>query len=142
MTVTGLILRAYFNGLSGDAGFAVDAWSAVGLELLLVGLLIASLYIAVMAFVNFTQHGKALVVRNMLARILQMPGSRPLPADEDGQPMAVGKVISTLRDDTDEMVQAIIIIDDTVALSVTALVSFAIMSVSYTHLTLPTKRIV
>src|SRR5690606_3929301 len=86
MTVTGLILRAYFNGLSGDSGFAVDAWGAVALELLLVGLLIVSLYLAVMAFVNFTQHGKALVIRNMLARILQMPGSRPLPTEEDGQP--------------------------------------------------------
>lgn len=127
ITATGLILRAYFNGLSNESGFSVDAWTAVGLELLLIGLVMVSLYAAVMGYINFTQHGMALVIRNMFARILQMPGARPLPADEDGERMSTGKVISTLRDDALEMVQAIIIIDDTVALSVTAIVAFAIM---------------
>lgn len=41
--------------------------------------------------------------------------------------MSTGKVISTLRDDVDEMAHSIIIIDDTVALSVTAVLSFSIM---------------
>ncbi|MFW6096482.1 MAG: ATP-binding cassette domain-containing protein [Chloroflexota bacterium] len=126
-TVTGLILRAYFNGLSNEGGLAVDAWTAVGLELLHIILVLVSLYAAVMGYVNFTQHGMALVIRNMFARILQMPGARPLPVEDDGEPMSTGKVISTLRDDAREMVHAIIIIDDTVALSVTAIVAFAIM---------------
>lgn len=126
-TVTGLILRAYFNGLSNEGGLVVDAWTAVGLELLHIVLVLVSLYAAVMGYVNFTQHGMALVMRNMFARILQMPGARPLPVEDDGEPMSTGKVISTLRDDAREMVHAIIIIDDTVALSVTAIVAFAIM---------------
>lgn len=127
MTVSGLILRAYFNGLSGSGGFAVDAGRAVALELVLIALLLVTIYAAIMAFVTFIQHGMALLIRNMMARILQLPGSRPLPVESDGQPMPVGKVISTLRDDTNEMVGAIIIIDDTVAMSVTAIISFAIM---------------
>lgn len=126
-TATGLILRAFFNGLSGEAGFVLGAWSAVGLELLQTVIRVGATFAAVMAYVTFTQHGMALITRNMLTRIFQMPGSRPLPADGDGQPMSVGKVISTLRDDTEEMVSAIIIIDDTVALSVTAIIAFAIM---------------
>ena len=126
-TATGLILRAFLNGVNDEGGLTIGAWTAAGLELLSALLLIVSLYIAVMAFVNFTQHGMALVTRNMLARILALPGSRPLPREEDGQPMSTGKVISTLRDDVFEMVQAIIVIDDTVALSVTALVSLTIM---------------
>lgn len=127
LTVTGLILRAYFNGLSNEGGLAVDAWTAVGLELLYVILVLISLYAAVIGYINFTQHGMALVMRNMFARILRMPGARPLPVEESGEPMSTGKVISTLRDDAREMVHAIIIIDDTVALSVTAIVAFAIM---------------
>ncbi len=127
MTVTGLILRAFFNGLSGEVGFTLSAWSAVGLELLQTAVRLIASFIAVMAYVSFTQHGGALIVRNMLARILEMPGSRPLPIDEDGQPMSVGRVISTLRDDTHEMTQAIIVIDDTVAQLVTAVVAFSIM---------------
>ena len=127
ITVTGLVLRAFLNGLSGESGVAINAWTAVGLQLLHAALLVATLYVPVMAFVNFTQHGMALMMRNMMARILALPGSQPLPRDERGQPMSTGKVISTLRDDVDEMTQAVIIIDDTVALSVTALVSFTIM---------------
>ncbi len=127
ITVTGLILRAYFYGLSNESGLAVDAWTAVSLELLHVILVLVSLYAAVMGYVNFTQHGMALVIRNMFARILHMPGARPLPVEDSGEPMSTGKVISTLRDDAREMVHAIIIIDDTVALSVTAIVAFAIM---------------
>ncbi len=127
LTATGLILRAFFNGLTGEGGLAIDAWSAAGLQLLHAALLVITLYIPVMAFVNFTQHGMALMMRNMMARILSMPGSRPLPEDEDARPMSTGQVISTLRDDVDEMVQAVIIFDDTVAVSVTALVAFTIM---------------
>lgn len=127
LTVTGLILRAYFNGLGNEEGFAVSAWTAVGLELAHLALILVSMYAAVMGAVNFMQHGKALVIRNMFAHILRMPGARPLPVEDDGEPMSTGKVISTLRDDASEMVEAIIIIDDTVALSVTALVAFAIM---------------
>ncbi|MFW6063561.1 MAG: ATP-binding cassette domain-containing protein [Chloroflexota bacterium] len=127
MTVTGLILRAFFNGLAAGEGFAVSALTAVGLQLGYAVLSITSLAIAVMAFVNFTQHGMALLIRNLLARILSLPGSVPLPFEEDGAPMSVGKAISTLRDDVHEMLHSIIIIDDTVALSVTAVVAFAIM---------------
>lgn len=127
MTVTGLILRAFFDGLSNEGDFTVEAWTAVALQLLHVVLLLVTLYVAVMAYVSFTQHGMALVIRNMFGRILQMPGARPLPVEDGGQPMSAGKVISTLRDDAMEMAHAIIIIDDTVGLSVTALVAFAIM---------------
>ncbi|HSM54771.1 MAG TPA: ABC transporter ATP-binding protein [Candidatus Sulfomarinibacteraceae bacterium] len=127
MTVTGLILRAFFNGLAAGDGFTVSAWTAVGLQLLYAVLSVTSLVVAVMAFVNFTQHGMALLIRNLLQHILSLPGSMPLPLEEDGAPMSVGKAISTLRDDVHEMLHSIIIIDDTVALSVTAIVAFAIM---------------
>lgn len=126
-TVTGLILRAYLNGLTGDAGFTLTPLEAVSAHLVWLFLSLISLYVAVMAYVNFTQHGMALLIRNMLGRILQMAGARPLPKNEDGTPMSGGQVISTLRDDVEEMVGSIIIIDDAVALSVTALVSFTIM---------------
>lgn len=126
-TVSGLLLRAFFNGLTGEEGFALTALQAVGAQLIWLVFSIVSLYIAVMAYVNFTQHGMALLIHNMLAHILQLPGARPLPQNEDCTPMSTGQVISTLRDDVEEMVGSIIIIDDAVALSVTAVVSFAIM---------------
>jgi ATP-binding cassette, subfamily B, bacterial len=124
-TVQGLILKAFFDGLSGDGGLSL--WPVMGLQTLYLILMIASLGVAVLGFVNFTQHGMALLIRNMFSHILRLPGSKALPDDADGSPMSTGKVISTLRDDVDEMAHSIIIIDDAVALSVTALISFSIM---------------
>ncbi|MFN2250848.1 MAG: ATP-binding cassette domain-containing protein [Anaerolineae bacterium] len=126
-TVQGLILKAYFDGLTGDAARALDLWQVVGLQVGWLALSLISFYLAVIAFVNFTFHGRALLIRNMLARVLDMPGAKPLPPDDDGTPMSTGKVISTMRDDADQMLESIIVIDDVVALSVTAALSFAIM---------------
>jgi ATP-binding cassette subfamily B protein len=123
--VQGLILKAFFDGLTGEGGLPLP--QVIALQLGQLVLVLLSLYAAVMAYVNFTEHGMALLIRNMMARIFQLPGSQALPRDEDGTRMSTGKVISTLRDDVQEMANSIIIIDDVVALSVTALVSFTIM---------------
>lgn len=124
-TVQGLILKAFFDGLTGVGGLPL--WPIVGWQILQTTLALISLYVAVLAFVNFTQHSMALLIRNMFAHILRLPGGKALPNDQDGTPMSTGKVISTLRDDVDEMAHSIIIIDDTVALTVTAVISFSIM---------------
>lgn len=126
-TVLGLILQGFFNGLTGDGGFSLTLAQTVVAQLvqtLLVGL---SLYVALMGFVNFTRHGMALMVRNLFGRVLEMPGGRALPVDESGVLLTTGQVISTLRDDVEEMADAIIIVDDLVALLVTAVISVAIM---------------
>ncbi len=126
-TVLGLILQAFFNGLTGDEGWTLSLWQAVGIQLAQLVLLIVTLYVAVMGFISFQQHGMALLQHNMVKRIFQMPGSRALPVDADGKRMSSGKAISTLRDDVKEMVDAILVIDDVVALSITAVISFSIM---------------
>jgi ATP-binding cassette, subfamily B, bacterial len=126
-TVVGLILRGFFNGLTGAEGFSLALWQAVGAHILFALLSMGTLYLAIMGYVNFTQHGMALAIRNMVARILQMPGADALPPDADGAPLPVGKVISTLRDDVEEMVGSIIIIDDLVGWTATAVVSLVIL---------------
>lgn len=127
MTVNGLILRAFFNGLTGDEGLTLSVWTAAGIEIFIALVSMFNIYIAIMGFTHFEQHGMALLIRNMVFRILRMPGAQPLPSDDDGTPLSVGKVISTLRDDAFEMLHSIIIIDDLVALTAGALISFAIM---------------
>ncbi len=121
----GLILKAYFDGLTGEGGLPFP--QVVAIQLVQLLLVLVSFYVAVMAYVNFTEHGMSLLIRNMMAHIFRLPGAAALPKDEAGTPMSTGKVISTLRDDVAEMAGSIIIIDDVVALSVTAVISFAIM---------------
>ena len=127
LLATGLILRAYLNGLTGEAGQSIGVAGAVALTIVQMGLSVLSLYLATMGLINFTQHGMALLIRNMFTRILHMPGAAALPREQDGQVMSTGKVISTLRDDVDEMAFSIIIIDDFVGLSITAIMAFIIM---------------
>ena len=62
----GLILKAFFDGLAGEAGLPLLQVFALQLGQLLLVLL--SLYVAVIARVNFTEHGMALLIRNMMAR--------------------------------------------------------------------------
>ncbi|UCH61265.1 MAG: ABC transporter ATP-binding protein, partial [Anaerolineales bacterium] len=126
-TVLGLILRAYFNYLTGESGFALPVGPVVGLQLGYA--LIASLAMAAAILANtaLRYRSMALLIRNMFARILQMPGAKPLPAREDGKTMSSGEVISTFRDDTNEMVDAITVIEDALGLGITAAISMTIM---------------
>ncbi len=126
-TVLGLILQGFFNGLTGEAGFSLTLAQTLAAQIVQTLLVGISLYVALMGFVNFTRHGMALMVRNLFGRILEMPGGRALPVDESGVPLSTGQVISTLRDDVEEMADAIIIVDDLVALLVTAVIAVAIM---------------
>ena len=126
-TALGLILRAYFNFLTGDEGFALPLWPIVGLQIgyaFVVGLSLAG---AALAYINFEYHAYALLIRNLLARVLQMPGSRPLPHNEDGSPMSTGQAISTFRDDTHELLMAIVVVDDVLGLLISAGISVTIM---------------
>lgn len=84
MAALGLILQGYFNYLTGEEGFTLDlTWTVlaqVGHALVIGGMLAG----AALAFMNFHVHGVSLLIRNMMARLLEMPASTPLPRKKDG----------------------------------------------------------
>jgi len=126
-TVSGLILRAYLNYLTGEDKFALAVGPVVVLQIvyaIIAGLALAA---AILANTTFRQRSMALMIRNMFARILQMPGARSLPDDKDGKTMSSGVVISTFRDDSNEIVNGITVVEDALGLGITALISFVIM---------------
>ncbi len=125
--VTGLLLRAFFNGLTGAEGFSLDMWAVVGWQIATVVVSVALLFIAIMGTINLVQHGMALMIRNMMARILALPGGAALPRDDSGHPMPSGKIISTLRDDADQMAHSPIVFDDLFAFGAQAVISLVIM---------------
>ena len=84
-TVQGLILRAFFDYLTGEAQFSLE-WvvsAQVGYGLLVI----IGMMGAMLAFNHFLYHTTALLIRNLFGRILQMPGGRPLPVQENGKVM-------------------------------------------------------
>ncbi len=123
----GLLLRAFFNGLTGDDGFSLELWQVLGWQISTLVVSVTLLFIAIIGTINFIQHGMALMIRNMMARILSLPGGAALPMDEKGHPMPSGKIISTLRDDSDQMAHSPIVVDDLTAFGTQAIISLVIM---------------
>ncbi|HEX6383412.1 MAG TPA: ABC transporter ATP-binding protein, partial [Anaerolineae bacterium] len=126
-TALGLILRAFFNYLTGATGFSLSLGPVVGLQLAYAVVFALSLAGAALAWINFQYHSFALLIRNMFDRVLAMPGARPLPKGKDGAPLSTGQAISTFRDDTEELLGAMVVIDDVTGLIITAGISFTIM---------------
>ena len=126
-TVLGLILRAFLDFLTNDGASGLSLGPVVGLQIgyhVLAGVALAA---AILANTALRNRSTSLMMRNMLDRILEMPGARPLPVDEDGTTMSSGQVVSTFRDDTNELVRAITVIEDVLGLGITALISSIIM---------------
>jgi ATP-binding cassette subfamily B protein len=126
-TFLGLILKFYFDWLTGVSDVSVSVWAFVGLQLayaLVAGLSLAG---AALFYINFQYHSYGLLMRNMLGRILQMPGATPLPKKEGGTRLSTGEAISTFRDDTEGLLEALVVVDDLIGLILTAVISFAIM---------------
>jgi len=93
----GLITRAFFDTLTGDAQLAIGPW---GLSALIVGTAVAR---SAVVFADISAHFTyrftlgALLRKNLFAYILDRPGARAVP----GSP---GEAISRFRGDVDEIV--------------------------------------
>jgi ATP-binding cassette subfamily B protein len=100
---TGLIMRAFFDSLTGDAPVALSPWT---LSVLVIA---TALGRAAVIFADIVMHANlqfslgALVRRNMFGTILDHPGSRAVP----GSP---GEAISRFRGDVDELLRFVLML--------------------------------
>lgn len=125
--IGGLVLRGFFNFLTGDDGVQFSPTTATLLQLILGVLAGTSIMIAIYGNFNYRYHSMALMMRNMLSRILDLPGGAALPANADGNPQSSGQVLSTFRDDTNEVVELMVQLLDNVAFGVSSLLALFIM---------------
>jgi ATP-binding cassette, subfamily B, bacterial len=96
--LTGLVMREFFNTLSGTGtwDWAPETFAAlvVGLALARAMVILADMY----AHNVYTFHSGALLRKNLLTRILERPGARAVP-------QSAGEAISRFRDDVDRSTQ-------------------------------------
>lgn len=123
----GLVMRGFFNFLTGEPGTQIGVVAAALLQVLLGVVAVGAMVIAFYGNFVYRYHGMALMIRNMVARILDLPGAVALPLTAEGRPQATGQVISTLRDDTREVSDIMISLLDVVAFGVASLLSLVIM---------------
>jgi hypothetical protein len=125
--LVGLVLRGFFNGLTGEPGPQVGVVAAALWQLLLGVLALAGIVIALYGNFAYRYHSMALLIRNLFSRILDLPGAVALPLTAQGRPQASGQVLSTLRDDTREVSIMMIHLLDIVAFGVASILSLVIM---------------
>jgi ATP-binding cassette subfamily B protein len=123
----GLVLRAFFDHLTGDSGATLGIWAAAGLQLLIGIAAGVALLGGVTAFVTYKYHNMALLMRNMFERILELPGAVALPRNQRSAAQSSGQVINTFRDDTNEVSDFLVILVDVVAFSGSSIIALAIM---------------
>jgi len=117
--VPGFVSKWFFDRLSSGASDLGLWW--------LVALLIGSalgriMFLYGLAFTNvpFMLTNAALMQKNMLSRILELPAAIALPASP-------GEAISRFRDDTQEVTESMITLNDFIASTVFAIVAAAVM---------------
>ena len=119
--VPGFVARDFFDHLPGTAnGVPVDLWWYVAL---LAGSAlgrIACLFTCQLTNVPFMLTNAALLQKNLLGRVLTLPGANALPSSP-------GEAISRFRDDVDGVTESMITLNDFIASTVFATLALAVM---------------
>jgi len=124
--VPGLIVREFFNTLTGDAVLGWNAYAVLGLWVGLVGVNVAVIFAGRH---TKTQHRfaiSALVRRNMLDALMNRPGAEPLQ-NRNGRSTTAGEVVSYLRDDGEQIEDQLQFLPELTGIGVFAVISFVIL---------------
>jgi ATP-binding cassette subfamily B protein len=114
------VTRQFFNLITNDAPAVSSVWSLVAL---LTGGLLArawGIFSMIKANVPFTYRTHTLLHKNLLRRILEMPGAAALPE-------ATGVAISRFRDDVNELPWFALWINNLIGFGLFAVVALAMM---------------
>lgn len=119
--LVGLVTKAFFDGLTGDApaGLTVGTLAA----LLVAYMLVRVTFIVVGMYndVNFRFRLASLLRRNLLGRILELPGARAVPTSP-------GEAISRFRDDVDEIQETASWTSDMIGVVAFAVIALTILA--------------
>lgn len=94
--VQGLIIKLFFDTLTGNAALTSGLWGLLALLVATIAAQIASVLSGIMTIATYDITTNALLRHNLLERILQRPGACSLPDSP-------GEAISRFRDDVGEV---------------------------------------
>jgi len=124
----GLVIREFFDTLSGGARLGLSIWALAGLFVAIGVGRIVTIYWGMYADIIHRFGTSGLLRRNMLERILEMPGAQALPEPP-------GDAISRFRDDGLQAENCVDWTLDLLGSGVFALVAFAILVTTDAQLT-------
>jgi ATP-binding cassette subfamily B protein len=94
--VAGLLIRAIFNNLSGEATAGFNVYSLIALLVANAAIKALAIFADVWVYFNFRWSVAALLRTNMFTHILKRPGARAVPDSP-------GEAVSRFRGDVDEV---------------------------------------
>ncbi len=116
----GLVAQAFFNRLGAPGHADLGLWWLIALLLASAAGRIVCLFGLALTNMPFMRTSAALMQKNLLHRILELPAAAALPASP-------GEAISRFRDDIDGVTESMIIFNDLIAATVFAAVALVIM---------------
>ncbi|MBD2232803.1 ATP-binding cassette domain-containing protein [Phormidium tenue] len=125
--VPGLIIREFFDTLTGDSRFSASPWVWIGL-LLAVGL--ARVVAIFVGRITKTQHRfliSGLVRHNLLHELLKRPGAELATGGANGQNASPGEILSYFRDDAAQIEDVVVGTNEIFAAGVFAMGSVALL---------------
>ncbi len=116
----GLVLREFFDTLSGHARLGIGIWGIVALQVAAVLATVAVVWLGGLTDSRFRFVMRSLLQRNMLESILNRPGARALSE-------SVGQAISRFRDDAGQGENAADWTIDVIGQALFAITAFALL---------------
>jgi ATP-binding cassette subfamily B protein len=124
--VPGLLLREFFDTLTGKSALGLSAWTVIGL---LLGLMVGQIVVLFAGCFTKTQHRFAmsgLLRRNLLEHLFDRPGAEPI-SHGSGRTVSTGEVISYFRDDAQQVEDNVACISEIAGAGLFALGSLLIL---------------
>ncbi|MBD2778901.1 ABC transporter ATP-binding protein [Iningainema sp. BLCCT55] len=125
--VPGLVIREFFNTLTGKSQLGLSPWTLIAV-LLSIGL--GQVVVLFGGRFTKTQHRftmSSLLRRNLLESILNRPGAMPLSTDESGKTVSPGEVMSYFRDDAQQVENNVAFVGENIGAGLFAFGSVAIL---------------
>ncbi len=125
--VPGLLIRDFFDTLTGESRFSASPWVWIGL-LLAVGL--ARVVAIFVGRITKTQHRfliSGLVRHNLLHELLKRPGAELATGGANGQNASPGEILSYFRDDAAQIEDVVVGTNEIFAAGVFAVGSVALL---------------
>ena len=120
--IPALVARSFFDSLSGGAALSINLWALV--TWLTVSALgdMTGVYMIIRANVPMRFLSQTLLHKNMLQRILSLPGARALGTSE-----SPGKALSRFKTDTVDPMEFILWTNDLISVTVYTVIAIGIM---------------
>lgn len=125
----GLVIREFFNMLTGKGQLGLGIWTLVGVFAAIGVARLVTIYLGMYADIIHRFSTSALLRRNLLDRVLKMPGAKALPEPP-------GDAISRFRDDGLQAENCVDWTLDLLGSAIFAAVAFVILALTNLRLTL------